>query len=253
MKKLITLVLMMLVIGTYAQKTDLGIVNTVRPKKGQKVAVETAYKLHVSKFHKTADQKVTVYEIMSGPNAGCFHLVEGGKSFADFDKTRPDAAAHALDLDKTFYPLLEETMNGVYRFMDTLSLHPNVQAEAFVVTVRHLKTTLDQTVYRRELSRGVKINNKLKGAFIESLSTAYYEQLWDGTDQVAVLVRGLKDGFKSLETNYYGPPAPGNAFREEYEKTYGFAAYDERVKILDNAIEKTEQYIMRLRKDLGTP
>ena len=250
MKKLLAFGLMAIALSAWSQKTNLATVNTVRPKKGQKMAFEAAYKAHVAKFHKTA--RVDVYEIKSGPSAGCFHLVEAGQSFADFDKARPDAAAHAIDLDKTFFPLLEETMNGVYRLIDSLSLRPGGSAESFVVTVRHLKGSLNQNDYRRELSRGVKINSKLKGAFIESLSTNYWEQLWDGSDQTVVLVRALKDGFKSLEDGYYGPPAAGNAFRDAYVLAYGHEAWDDRVKILDGAIESNTQYIMTLRKDMSS-
>jgi hypothetical protein len=90
-----------------SQKTDLVTVNSVKPKKGQKMAFEAAYKQHVAKFHKT-DEKISVYEIMSGPNIGFYHLVNSGRSYSDFDKERPDAAAHNLDLDKTFFPLLDE-------------------------------------------------------------------------------------------------------------------------------------------------
>ena len=252
MKRILVMGLMAVTLSTYSQKTNLVTVNTVRPKKGQKMAFEAAYKLHVAKFHKAAGQKVNVFEILTGPNAGCFHLNEGDLSFADFDKTRPDAAAHSLDLDKTFFPLLEETMNGTYRWMDSLSFHSDVKAEPFVVTVRHLKPGLEQNDYRKELARAVKINSKLKGNFIENLSTSYYEQLWDGSDQVVVQIRNLKDGFKSLEDGYYGLPQPGNAFRDAYVAAYGHAAWDARVKILDGAIESNTQYLAKWRKDISS-
>jgi hypothetical protein len=216
------------------------------------MAFEAAYKQHVAKFHK-ADEKINVYEIMSGPNTGFYHLVNAGRSYADFDKERPDAAAHNLDLDKTFFPLLDETINATFRFMDSLSLRPEVTAEAFVVTVRHLKDGLNVEDYRRELGRGVRLNKAAKGAFIENLSVSFFEQLWDGSDQVTVSIRNLKDGFKSLEQGYYPANSPGSpTFRQEYEKTYGAEAWDERVKLLDGSVVKTEVYICRLRKDLSS-
>ena len=42
-------------------------VNIVRPKNGQKMAFEAAYKVHIAKFHKTVE-KIYVYEILSGPD-----------------------------------------------------------------------------------------------------------------------------------------------------------------------------------------
>lgn len=252
MKRILFLLFMASTLTAYSQKTDLVTVNTVKPKKGQKMAFEAAYKLHVAKFH-TATNRTKVYEIMSGPNAGSYHLVNSGRSFADLDKERPDAAAHNLDLDKNFFPMLEETMNGTYRFMDSLSYKPDTTGEKFVVNVSHLKEGLAIADYRRELARGVKINMMSKAPFFASLSFSYFEQLWDGSDQVTVSIRNLKDGFKSLEQGYYGPaPAGSPSFRDLYSKEYGNTAWDDRVKLMEGAVVKTEQYIMRLRKDLST-
>lgn len=252
MKQLLLLLFIATAMTANSQKTDLVTVNSVKPKKGQKMAFEAAYKQHVAKFHST-NEKISVYEVMSGPNTGMYHLVNSGRSYADFDKERPDAAAHNLDLDKTFFPLLDETNNGTFRFMDSLSLRAEVTAGAFVITVRHLKDGLNLEDYRRELGRGARLNKMAKGPFIENLSVSFFEQLWDGSDQVTISIRNLKDGFKSLEQGYYAANPPGTAtFRQEYEKTYGAADWDARVKLLEGAVEKTEIYIARLRKDLSS-
>jgi hypothetical protein len=249
MKKIIFLLLSVITLAAYSQKTDLSTVNTVKPKNGQKMAFEAAYKLHIAKFHKTIE-KITVYEILSGPYDGYYHLVDSGRSFADFDKERADATAHSLDLDKNFFPLLEETMNGTYRYIDSLSLHSDIQAEKSVVNVRHIKLSLVGD-YRGELVRGVKVLGKLKGAFWDNLSLTAFEQLWNGSDPVLVTIRNLKDGFKSLETDYYGALSP-SAFKDGYIKDYGTADWDKRVKLLEDAVVKHEQYIMKLRKDLSS-
>ena len=252
MRKILLLLFVGASLATYSQKTDLATVNTVKPKKGQKMAFESVYKKHVAMFHQ-GDQKTSVYEILSGTYTGYYHLVNSGRSYADFDKERADATAHSLDLDKNFFPLLDETMNGTFRFVDSISLRPDVQAESYVVTVRHLKMGIVAGDYYRELSRAVKILSTMKGGFFENLSFTVHSQLWAGSDQVTVSIRNLKDGFKSLEQDYYGvAPAGAPNFREAYEKTYGFDAWDARVKILDAAVEKTEQYIMKFRKDLSS-
>ncbi|HET6767017.1 MAG TPA: hypothetical protein VFH08_06455 [Chitinophagaceae bacterium] len=231
---------------------DLITVNSVKPKPGQKMAFEAAYKLHIAKFHKT-EEKINVYEILSGEYAGYYHLVQAGRSLEDFEKTRSDAAAHALDLDKNFFPLLEDTRNATYRFMDSLSLRSDVVAENFVVSVNHLKQGLVIADYRREAARTVKIQKKLKTPFAENFSLSVFEQLWDGSDQVVVNIRNLKDGFKSLQAGFYGTATPGTpSFRDEYVKEHGHTAWDDRVKLLDGAIIKTEQHINRFRKDLSS-
>lgn len=259
MKRILLLLLMVTTLAAYSQTTapanNLSTVNTVKPKLGQKMAFEAAYKLHIAKFHK-GDDKIRTYEILSGEYIGYYHLVNAERSFADMDKERPDAAAHNLDLDKNFFPLLEDTKNGTFRFIDSLSIRPDVVAESFIVTVNHLKQTLSQGDYRREQARGIKLNRNSTAPFMVNLSMSYWEQLWDGSDQVTVSIRNLKDGFKSLQPGYFGPPAPPPAgtpsFRDNYIKEYGYTAWDDRVKLLEGAVEKTEQYIMRIRKDLSS-
>jgi hypothetical protein len=259
MKRIFLLVLLVSTLATYTQPPapvkDLATVNTVKPKLGQKMAFETAYKAHVAKFHK-ADEKISVYEILSGEYTGYYHLVNAERSFADFDKERPDATAHSLDLDKTFFPLLEKTMNATYRFIDSLSWQPEVVAENFVVNVDHLKQGLNQGDYRRENARNMKLQRMMANPMMMNFSWSYFEQLWDGSDQVTVSIRNLKDGFKSLQQGFYGPPQPPVAgaptFRDRYTKEYGYDAWDARVKLLDGAVVKTEQYIMKLRKDLSS-
>ncbi|MGB3155849.1 MAG: hypothetical protein WBB06_14680 [Chitinophagaceae bacterium] len=251
MKKILVLLLMGTTLAAYSQKTDLTTVNTVKPKNGQKMAFEAAYKVHIAKFH-SATEKLSVYEIISGPHSGKYHLVNGGRSYADMDKDRADATAHSLDLDKTFFPYLEETMNGTYRFMDSLSIHPDPGGEKCVVTVRTIKSSMEGD-YRTESARSAKILSKMKGGFWDNLSVNVFELLWDGSEPIVVSVRNLKDGFKSLETDFYGAAKPGDpSFKDEYIKAYGTLDWDKRVKLLEDAVVKNEQYVMKLRKDLSS-
>jgi len=238
-------------VTVYAQKTDLSTVNSVKPKLGQKMAFEAAYKLHIAKFHK-AEEKMNVFEILSGPNNGRYLLINGGRTFASMDNERADAAAHSFDLDKGFFPLLEEIINSTFCYLDSLSFHPEIKAEKFVCNVRHIKNSMLDD-YRKELARGIKVLGKLKGPFWDNYSFNLYQQLWTGNAPVLITVRNLKDGFKSLEDNYYGSMIDVNpSYKDEYIRTYGTLDWDKRIKLLDEAVEKHEQYIMKLRKDLSS-
>jgi hypothetical protein len=251
MKKLIFLFFAFITLAGHSQKSVISTVNTVKPKAGQRMAFEAAYKLHIAKFHKT-DEKMSVYEIMTGTHSGCYLLVNGGRSFEDFDKDRADANAHYLDLDKNFYPYLETAVNGNYRFVDSLSFRPQMQAEAFTVFVRHIKPTM-LADYRVQMARGVKVITNLKSGMWDSYSVGVFDLLWAGSDPTIVTVRNLKDGFKSLETDFYGPMAAVNSsFRDEYVKQFGTLEWDKRQKFLDEAVISSEQYIMKLRKDLSS-
>ncbi|MBK6936725.1 MAG: hypothetical protein IPH18_07435 [Chitinophagaceae bacterium] len=97
--------------------------------------------------------------------------------------------------------MLEKTSNGHYRWIDSLSFRPDMEAEKFVVNVRHIKLSM-QEAYRVEGKRSVTILGKLKGKFWERLSFSVYEMMWDGSDQVVVNIRNLADGFASLKPTF---------------------------------------------------
>jgi hypothetical protein len=107
MKKFLILMLMISSMASYAQKTNLVTVNTVKPLKGQKMAFEAAYKIHAAKFHKTSEN-VNVYEIMSGTYAGYYHIATGNRSYADFDKERADLQHIAKTWIKPFSHTLKK-------------------------------------------------------------------------------------------------------------------------------------------------
>ncbi len=234
------------------QGKTLYTVNIVKPKAGQKAAFEAGWKTHLAKFHNTSDKR-NVYEIMSGEWAGYYQIVEGPISYADMDAEKPMAKEHGPDLDKNYFPMLEDKrMNGTYRWDDTASLNGKVEADKFLVTVTHVKNTM-MTETVRESRRGALIQAKINPA--NRFSANVYTQLWSGSDPVRVSVRNLKDGFKELENNYYGPNTIGpNAFKDAYVADYGQDAWDARQKVMDNNanVQSREVYIMRLRKDLSS-
>lgn len=234
------------------QGKTLYTVNFVKPKAGMKSAFETSWKKHLATFHKT-DDKRTVYEVMSGPRTGEFHIVEGPIAYADMDAEKPNAKAHGLDLEKSFFPMLEdERMNATYRWDDTASFNGSVKAEKFLVTVTHVKFgMIAETI--RESRRGALIQAKINPS--SRFSFSVFTQIWSGSDPVRVSIRNLKDGFKELETDYYGPnTVPPNAFKDAYIKDYGNDAWDARQKLMENNanVQSREVFIMKLRKDLSS-
>lgn len=234
-----------------SQGKTLYTVNFVKPKATMKSFFENSWKTHLSKFHTT--DKRNVYEIMSGANLGTYMIVEGPFSNADLDVEKLNGKEHGLDLEKNYFPFLEDhRMNATYRWDDTASYNSKVTADKFLVTVTHVKFG-QMTGTMRELKRSSLIQAKLPKPSPFSINT--YFQQWSGSDPVYVSVRNLKDGFKELENNYYGPnPNPPNAFKDAYIKDYGQADWDARSKLLDdNAnVASREVYIMRLRKDMSS-
>jgi hypothetical protein len=234
------------------QGKTLYTVNVVKPKAAMKSVFEARWKQHLAKFHKT-DDKRTVYEVMSGAHMGEYHIVEGPFSFEEMDKERSNGKEHGLDLEKNYFPMLEDNrFNGTYSWDDTASYRGTVKADKFQVSVTHIKFGQMQSTLR-EARRSSLIIAKLPTP--GALSSNTYIKIWAGSDPVIIGIRNLKDGYKELETDYYGPNRnPANAFQTAYVKDYGQAAWDERQKLLnENAnIASREVFIMRLRKDLSS-
>lgn len=233
------------------QGNTLYTVNFVKPKAAMKSAFEAAWKSHLAKFHNTTDKR-TVYEVMSGPNIGTYHIVEGPFSYADMDKEKTNAKDHGLELEKTIFNMVESSSNATYRWDDTASFNGKVEADKFLVTVTHVNFgQIGETI--RESRRGALIQAKINPT--SRFSANMYTQMWAGSDPVRVQIRNLKDGFKELETNYYGPSTtPANAFKDAYIKDYGQEAWDTRSKLTDNNanVASREIFLTKLRKDLSS-
>lgn len=247
------MLLSVVTLAAYSQQAKIYTVHNIKVKSGQKMAFEAAYKQHVTKFHKADKEKVSVFEIMSGDNAGSYQIVSGPSTFADMDKERTDGTVHDIDLDKSFFAYLEgERSTNYFRLEDSLSFHGDVNAEKTIINVRHIKADM-QNEYYDEQKRTYKVLNTLKGKFWDNLNLRNYSMLWDGTDPVVVGVRSLKDGFKELENGYFGPMDDGSpTFKDVYTKLYGTLDWDKRDKIMDKAVVSRDQFIRKLRKDMSS-
>lgn len=246
MKRLFTVALLFATTICFSQGKTLYQVYFVKPKNGQAGAWESVWKTHVGKFHSTQD-KVNVYEVVSGPNAGTYHIVHGPSSYADMDKDRTDRAAHDMDLEKTVSGKEEMGMGPlIMGFRDSLSFNPSIQAEKFVATITHVKPN-KLSDYLQEVKRGTVANVKRNAPF----GVATYVQHFAGSDPVVVTIRTLKDGWKELETNYFNRPV--NEMRDTYVKEFGQELWDRRTStfLLDHT-NSAEVFMMRHRKDLSS-
>ena len=245
MKLLLGVLLCAISISGFNQGKTLYRVNLLKPKAGMRSAFEESWKTHVNKFHNSSDKR-TVFELTSGPDNGAFLVVEGPISYADMDEAIPTAKEHALDIEKNFSTLLEPgSVNGLYRWVDTLSYHGGVKADKFLVSITTLqngKTDEYMTELRRNALLYAKLNLPL------SITTLVKQQA--GSSPVVVTKRSLKDGFKELDADYY-KMAP-NQFKDEYIKEYGQDAWDKRIKLLVDDVVKREQHFEKLRADLSS-
>jgi hypothetical protein len=228
-----------------SQGNTLYEVNVVKPKAGMKYAFETSWKLHLDKYHQKSDKR-NVYEVTSGPELGSYVIVEGPFSYADRDKTLPNAKEHGIDLDKNFSPKLEPgNQNFVVRWADTLSHNGDAKADNFLLTITRVKDG-KMAEYLSEVRRTAIISAKLKSPF--SYNVLIKTQA--GSSPTIITIRNLVNGYKELETNYFN--LPQNGFRDAYVQEYGQEAWDKRLKLLVDDRVSQEQHFEKLRADLSS-
>jgi hypothetical protein len=246
MKQLLTVALLFATTCAFSQGKTLYQVYFVKPKPDQYSAWEAAWKTHVTKFH-TSQDKINVYEVITGANAGTYHIVHGPTSYADMDEDRTDRLAHEADFEKTMSGKEQMSMGPlIMTFRDSLSFNSNIQADKFVTTVTHVKAG-KMSDYLQEMRRSTNAQIQRKAPF----GVAAYVQNFAGSDPVVVTMRTLKDGFKELEADYFNRPQ--NEMRDAYVKEYGQAMWDRRTTtFLTDHTNVVETYLLKHRKDLSS-
>ena len=234
-------------INSSAQTRSLVGVSTVTPKLGQVANFESAWKAHVAKFHKAdTTNRRSIFEITSGPHTGSYYLVSPNMSWADFDIERTTEKAHDLDYASTVTTTLEsESGLSIYRWADSLSYRPDVQASKFLLTAYHIKAG-KQSDLTDEVKRSIAVNKKINS------STSYdgYIMTLSGSTPQVVIVRHLKEGFKELDPDFIKTPT--DQFKNAYIELYGPPAWERRMNLIPTITDLVEVEMMKFRADLSS-
>ena len=89
------------------QKKNVINTNRVFPKIDKVLEFEKALAAHAQKYH-TGDWKWRVYDILSGPDAGGYMVVEGPNSWDQLDSRGDISEEHRMDFIKNIAPLTTE-------------------------------------------------------------------------------------------------------------------------------------------------
>lgn len=247
MRKIIFLLLTVAAMYASAQTRSLVGVLTVKPKLGQKAAFEAAWKAHLQKFHQqdTTNSR-GVYEITSGARTGCYYLVSSGLSWADMDMERASDKQHDLDYETTVTSKLEwENASEIFRWADTLSYRPEVEASKFLITNYHIKTGKQSEVVD-EVKRAIAVNKKINSP----VSYDGFIQQLTGSKPAVVIIRHLKEGFKELDADFN--KGLNEKFKTTYIEMYGWEQWQKRVNAISETMELVEQEMVKYRADLSS-
>lgn len=238
MKKV--LVLLMLAPFMAASQEQI-VVNSSRYfcKQDKVAEFEKSLTAHVQKYH-NGDWKWRVYSIDTGPDAGGYMIVEGPKSWTQFDTRGDLGAEHTADWNKNVSAFLIDKYSSFY-----LQYHEDLSTVAVgdfsdKISVNH--------VYAKP-GRGMMVEENLKRlrkVWQEGSQTvAVYTSESSGPSQY-VLVTRYKQGLKEREPGFRKP------FRERYEAIHGKDGYSVYLASIQDNTDNSWTELLSLRKDLSS-
>jgi len=237
MKKYLFLLLMIPFLGFSQEKTVVG-VTRIFAKPEKSAELEKALTAHAQKFH-TGDWKWRVFEIMSGPDAGGYHITEGPNSWTSLDTRGNLGAEHTADLAKNILPLTTgNDQQSYFVFRDDLS---SVQPTDFAdkISINHIYPLQGAS---RKVEAQIKRFKKMWES--SGMSVAVYESHFSGEFQYAIVTRHKK-GWIEKEKGYYKP------VEERYDAQNGEGSYEE---FLDRpaALARSWGELLVMRPDLSS-
>lgn len=237
MRKIILLCLLVSVIGI-SQSQNVVSASRYFPKVDKVLEFEKALTAHITKFH-SGDWKWRVYEIQTGPDAGGYHVIEGPKTWDEFDKRGNLGADHLTDWNKNVaIYLTDKYSSGYSAFKEDLS---TTQLASYTdkITITHVFPKPGMGGLVEETIKKAK-----KGWAAGNQTVAVYQSVASGPGQYALVYR-LKDGLKELNDNYRKP------WKERYEGANGEGTLETLLENIAKSSESSWSEMLFYRADLS--
>jgi hypothetical protein len=238
MRKLFLCWLLLPLIGTGQTKN---VVSTFRafPKPDKITEFEKALTAHAQKFH-TGEWKWHTYEILSGPDAGGYHVNEGPNTWAQLDDRKDISKEHVMDWNSTISPLTTgQGSQGYMVYREDLSSVP-LQEYAEKAAVIHVfpKQGWSDTI--------AALIKKVKVVWQKSNEpVAVYQTSGSGPMQYLLVFR-YKTGWKERDPSFRKP------FMERYKAEYNESGYKDYMAALQQYTEKSWAELVSYRADLSS-
>ncbi len=238
MKKLFLLLLLIPLTGI-SQTKNVANITRWQPKPEKTLELEKALATHAQKFH-TGDWKWRVFEIVSGPDAGGYQIVEGFNTWTTLDGRGNLGPDHRADLQKNIAPLtLGRGTSDYTLFRDDLSsAQPTDYSDKISIFNIYPKPG-----FSGKIEEEIKKDKKLWEASGESV--AVYQSHFSGEGRIAVVYRH-KQGWKEKEKDFRKP------FKERYIAMFGEEAYNSRLKMIQEGVNRTWGEMLVFRADLSS-
>jgi hypothetical protein len=239
MRSLIFLLLLIPAIGI--SQDDKNVINVTRvfPKIDKVAEFEKAILAHAQKYH-TGDWKWRVSEIMSGPDAGGFSIIEGPHTWDQVDKRGDLGAEHQSNWNKT------------------IAIHLTDKYQASFVEYKPEYSTTGLTDYSDKYvinhvfikpgtyNIATAVLADLKKMWEASKQNiAVYESSASGAPQIVIVTR-YKDGLKERQAGVLKP------MTDRYEAANGAGSFQKYIESSQKTVDHSWQEILITRADLSS-
>jgi len=232
-------VMMLLPLVGQAQTKNLISTHRVFPKMDKVMEFEAGLAAHAQKYH-TGDVSWRVCEVVSGPDAGAYHITEGPTSWAGEDARGDLGDKHMEDWYKSVSMYLTDRQSKSYSvYIDTLSTVALTDyTDKFNITHVYPKIGQGENV--------VSIISRLKKAWAAAgMTVAVYAVSGSGPAQYAVVTR-YKQGLKEREPGFRKP------FKETFESVNGAGSWAKYLNDATLSINENWSELLFVRKDLSS-
>jgi hypothetical protein len=238
MRKLFLCWLLLPLFGTSQTKNVISFFRAF-PKPEKVAEFEKALTAHAQKFH-TGDWKWRTSEILSGPDAGAYHVTEGPNSWAQLDERKDISKEHTADWNMNISPLTtSQGSQGYAVYREELSSVPLAEfTDKMAITHVFPKQGYGDTI--------AALIKKVKVVWDKSKEpVAVYQASGSGPTQY-ILVFRYKTGWKERDPSFRKP------FMERYKAEYNESGYNDYLAVIQQFVEKSYTEMLSYRADLSS-
>jgi hypothetical protein len=231
--------MMLLPMVGMAQTKNVISTHRVFPKMDKVMEFEKGLAAHAQKYH-TGDVSWRVSEVVSGPDAGAYHIVEGPTSWEGEDARGDLGEKHMEDWYKKVSMFLTDRQTKGYSvYIDTLStIAMTDHTDKF--NISHIYPKIGQG------DNVVAILSKLKKAWAAAgMTVAVYAVSSSGPTQYAVVTR-YKQGLKERTPGFRKP------FKEIFEGANGAGSWAKYLNDITLYVDEQWSELLFVRKDLSS-
>ncbi len=234
----ISLFFLLMPVLAISQNQNVVIASRYFPKMDKALEFEKALTSHIQKFH-SGDWKWRVYEIQTGPDAGGFQVVEGPKSWEDFDNRGNLGDNHLKEWNKNVAIYLTDKYSSAYlKYREDMS---TTQLGNFTdkITITHAfpKPAMSS------LAEAV-IKKARKAWSADNQTVEVYQAVESGPSKY-VIVYCLKDGLREFQDGYR------KSYVETFETANGEDSYQTFLKDIHQCTDHSWSEMLFLRADLS--